>query len=48
MFGFGIAAFLTIFVPLLNFVCLPILVVGGTLMMMALKGDQPPAIGGMK
>jgi CysZ protein len=48
MFGFGIAAFLTIFVPLLNFVCLPILVVGGTLMMMALKGDQPPACGGIK
>ncbi len=37
MFGFGLAAFLTIFVPLLNFVCLPILVVGGTLLMMKFK-----------
>lgn len=48
MFGFGIAAFLTIFVPLLNFVCLPILVVGGTLLMMEFRADQPPAIGGIK
>ncbi len=48
MFGFGIAAFLTIFVPLLNFVCLPILVVGGTLLMMECDRNQPPAIGGMK
>jgi CysZ protein len=37
MFGFGIAAFMTLLVPLLNFVCLPILVVGGTLLMMELK-----------
>lgn len=48
MLGFGAAAFLTLFVPFLNFVCLPFLVVGGTLMMMKLDRDQPPAIGGMK
>ncbi|ETW94267.1 MAG: hypothetical protein ETSY1_35640 [Candidatus Entotheonella factor] len=48
MFGFGVAAFLTIFVPLLNFVCLPILVVGGTLLMMEFRTGQPPAISGMK
>ena len=33
MFGFGIAAFLTLIIPLLNFICLPALVVGGTLLM---------------
>ncbi|MGQ4807391.1 Sulfate transporter CysZ [Candidatus Entotheonellaceae bacterium PAL068K] len=32
MLGFGAAAFLTMLVPLLNFVCLPVLVVGGTLL----------------
>jgi CysZ protein len=32
MFGFGIAAFLTLVIPLLNFICLPALVVGGTLL----------------
>jgi CysZ protein len=48
MFGFGVAAFLTIFIPLLNFVCLPMLVVGGTLLMMECRGHQPPAIGGIK
>jgi len=32
MIGFGTAAFLTLLVPLLNFFCLPILVVGGTLL----------------
>lgn len=48
MLGFGAASFLTLFVPLLNFVCLPFLVVGGTMMMMELNRDQPPAIGGMK
>ena len=32
MFGFGIAAFLTLLIPLLNFICLPALVVGGTLL----------------
>jgi CysZ protein len=30
MLGFGVAAFLTLLVPLLNFICLPILVVAGT------------------
>ncbi len=48
MLGFGAASFLTLFVPLLNFICLPFLVVGGTLMMMELNPNQPPAIGGMK
>jgi uncharacterized protein involved in cysteine biosynthesis len=48
MFGFGIAAFLTIFIPLLNLICQPILVVGGTLLMMEFQEDQPPAIGGIK
>ncbi len=49
MLGYGVAASMTLFVPLLNFVCLPILVVGGTLMMMMeFERDQPPAIGGMK
>lgn len=33
MLGFGVAAFLTLLVPLLNFVCLPIFVVGGTILM---------------
>jgi CysZ protein len=32
MLGFGAAAFLTLLIPLLNFVCLPALVVGGTLL----------------
>jgi CysZ protein len=32
MLGFGAAAFLTLLVPLLNFICLPVLVVGGTLL----------------
>lgn len=32
MLGFGAAAFLTMLVPLLNFICLPALVVGGTLL----------------
>ncbi len=48
MLGFGAASFLTLMVPLLNFICLPFLVVGGTLMMMEFDWDQPPAIGGMK
>ncbi len=33
MLGFGASAFLTLLIPLLNFVCLPILVVSGTLLM---------------
>lgn len=32
MLGFGAAAFLTLVIPLLNFICLPALVVGGTLL----------------
>ena len=32
MLGFGTAAFFTLLIPLLNFICLPILVVGGTLL----------------
>lgn len=32
MLGFGAAAFLTLLIPLLNFVCLPALVAGGTLL----------------
>jgi uncharacterized protein involved in cysteine biosynthesis len=34
MLGFGAAAFLTMLVPFLNFICLPALVVGGTLLML--------------
>jgi CysZ protein len=34
MFGFGAAAFLTLLIPLLNFICLPALVVGGTLVIL--------------
>lgn len=34
MFGFGAAAFLTLLIPLVNFFCLPILVVGGTLLIL--------------
>jgi CysZ protein len=33
MLGYGAAAFLTMLIPLLNFVCLPVLVVGGTLLL---------------
>jgi CysZ protein len=34
MLGFGAAAFLTLLIPLLNFICLPALVVGGTLVIL--------------
>jgi CysZ protein len=34
MLGFGTAAFLTLLIPLLNFICLPALVVGGTLLIL--------------
>jgi CysZ protein len=34
MLGFGAAAFLTLLIPLLNFICLPVLVVGGTLVIL--------------
>lgn len=37
MLGFGAAAFLTLLVPLLNFICLPILVVGGTLLFLHIE-----------
>jgi CysZ protein len=38
MLGFGTAAFLTLLVPLLNFVCLPVLTVGGTLLFLHTEG----------
>lgn len=37
MLGFGASASLTLLLPLLNFVCMPALVVGGTLMMLHLE-----------
>ena len=40
MFGFGVAAFLTLLVPLLNFICLPVLVTGGTLLVLYTEGAQ--------
>jgi CysZ protein len=41
MLGFGAAAFLTLLVPFLNFLCLPALVVGGTLLF--LRIEAPPS-----
>ena len=43
MLGFGAAAFLTLLVPLLNFVCLPVLVVSGTLLMVEcdMRHEEP-------
>jgi CysZ protein len=38
MLGFGAAAFLTMLVPLVNFICLPALVVGGTLLFLHTEG----------
>lgn len=38
MLGFGAAAFLTLLIPLLNFICLPVLVVGGTLLVLHTEG----------
>jgi CysZ protein len=38
MLGFGAAAFLTLLIPLLNFVSLPVLVVGGTLLFLHTEG----------
>jgi CysZ protein len=38
MLGFGAAASLTLLIPLLNFICLPILVVGATLLMRHVEG----------
>jgi uncharacterized protein involved in cysteine biosynthesis len=34
MLGFGAAAFLTLLIPFLNFICLAVLVVGGTLLIL--------------
>ena len=41
MLGFGAAASLTLLIPLLNFICLPILVVGATLLMRHAEGNKP-------
>jgi CysZ protein len=41
MLGFGAAASLTLLIPLLNFICLPILVVGGTLLLRHAEGGMP-------
>lgn len=45
MLGFGAAGFLTLLIPLLNFVCLPALVVGGTLLFLQVDegGENPHA-----
>ena len=40
MLGFGAAAFLTLLVPLLNFLCLPVLVASGTLLVLHTEGVQ--------
>jgi CysZ protein len=40
MLGFGAAAFLTLLIPLLNFFCLPALVVGGTLLFLHTQGGR--------
>ena len=40
MLGFGAAAFLTFLVPLLNFLCLPVLVTSGTLLVLHTEGAQ--------
>jgi CysZ protein len=39
--GFGAAASLTLLIPLLNFICLPMLVVGATLLMRHAEGSMP-------
>ena len=46
MLGFGAAASLTLLLPLLNFVCMPALVVGGTLMMLHLDAPAGTAPAG--
>jgi CysZ protein len=43
MLGFGAAGFLTLLIPLLNFVCLPALVVGGTLLFLHVEGGAQAA-----
>ena len=40
MLGFGAAAFLTLLIPLLNFICLPVLVTSGTLLVLHTEGVQ--------
>jgi CysZ protein len=40
MLGFGAAGFLTLLIPLLNFVCLPALVVGGTLLVLHIEETE--------
>lgn len=42
MFGFGVAAFVTLLVPFLNFICLPALVTGGTLLFLYIETLPPP------
>ena len=43
MLGFGASASLSLLLPLLNFVCMPALVVGGTLMLLHLEAPAGPA-----
>lgn len=43
MLGFGAAAFLTLLMPFLNFMCLPALVVGGTLLFLHIAALPPRA-----
>ena len=40
MLGFGASASLSLLLPLLNFVCMPALVVGGTLMLLHLEAPD--------
>ncbi len=40
MLGFGAAAFLTLLIPLLNFICLPVLVVSGTLLLLQTEENE--------
>ena len=42
MFGFGAAAFVTLLVPFLNFICLPALVAGGTLLFLHIETLPTP------
>lgn len=43
MLGFGMASFVILLVPLLNFFCLPILVTGGTLLFLHIETFPRPA-----
>ena len=40
MLGFGAAGFLTLLIPIVNFVCLPALVVGGTLLLLHVESQK--------